>query len=769
LADPNPEVAAALADSEQMFTATFGVDWARTGYTHPLSDISSFVSDVTIDRGATGSLPIEAGLVEGYTSAQLTATIDGSLDIAVTTVSSGSGLFPAAALYPGTTLYPSGGAAPSGSEPLYMVESLAPYRPDSSLYHQPVLAAPAFTSIAIRTDSGYVDYTQMTGQVRSIRVDSNKRSATIVVSDYADVLRAPITLPTYGMDLAARIVNRHKFYVRSQALIDYVLRSNGIYSSPRAHPNVQLSCTGHGWLAAEVGSNSVPQGLADSIAGDAWWTDGPFNMLAVRAGVFSSTAAVQQFKALSPYTPAAGNGVGIAAWVRVGLNFAGTSGTSYNLVELFPQVDATYSLVMAFSDTGRLSGRVNGTGFFVATTTSLAWRYCALHFEHQTGGNTKITFRMDGVTSSGTITTPATTQPLAPFLGVNARMGVVDWSNLQVWFSAVAPTVWPGETHTPEASIDAGLNLMTHLPDVVNEDSWKVIQDVAAAEYGLVGFDETGFFSFKDRNHALVTQPWADTVTADLELQNLATISSADSIANRVTAQTTAGYQSFVNRIIVANDPAEFDSPPGTTVWAVPLAYSAIGDAVVTVPQISSALWDANGYNGYVAVRATAPATEVTSGVRVVFVPAGFRLGWVVVYNTSGVTVRLATTSNSAALHVQGWLLVPQPAALTSVSDATSITTYGQRNLDLPSNPYQQLVTPMTAVANQLLTELKNPKPVLDNITTNGNPRRSLGNTVTVVDPYTNGTITTRVVKITRRYNNGQLTDTLSVRPVSAP
>jgi hypothetical protein len=103
------------------------------------------------------------------------------------------------------------------------------------------------------------------------------------------------------------------------------------------------------------------------------------------------------------------------------------------------------------------------------------------------------------------------------------------------------------------------------------------------------------------------------------------------------------------------------------------------------------------------------------------------------------------------------------------INDAGSVSVYGQRALQIDASPYRQLQPQLETIAQTLLAELALPVPVLDQITINGDAELELGDTVKIIDQNTNGTILASVVAITRRLSEGQLTDTLSVRPVSPP
>lgn len=763
---PVTPLSAALDLAEQSVVFTLQADWDRDGYNNALADLAGACSSVTVEISATGDLPIEAGLVEGFASSQLTAVLDGTL-------SDGS---------------------------TQAADAFAPYRTDSALYGKALLTAPVTCSMGLNTDSGPSLVQQFTGQVRTIRVDSGTRSAELIAADPAELLREAITLPAYSIDRTTVALNQNWFGVRSQAIIDYVLRQNGIYASPPPHPQAQISCTGHGWLAAEIGLSGIVTStqwastVATFIEDDAWWVPGPFNMLAVRGVYNSNNTSFQSIAAREQFRPAAGTGIGMAAWVYVGndMNLPAAGGIP-NFLTLRPLRDSSFQYLMYFDTTGALTGSVQGTTSFAFVNPSTApaqWQYVALHFQHNVGGTTTIRFRQNGITSSGSGATPGFSAAVAPFCMANIFSGSVSWSNFQVWYDFNPPSgAWPGEVHTTQVSgIDPGLNLMTTVPDVVNADSWTVIKDTAAAEYGLAGFDQSGKFYFKSRDHATDPTSIEKTATADTSLLALSTTNSIDSVRNLITTETVTGYSDrsktsdHSTLIVEAKAPGDFDSGAlKTTVWAVPMEYSALPldfglSSIQNIPQLSTATWNDDVLNGYAIVSAESNYVDEvgvpdgTGGPVVAFIMAGQRLGWLVVYNNISNTIRFSTVGGTTpALRVQGYKVTPDPSVINTVSDLSSMGIYGTRTLALPASPYRQLVAPMEAVASSLLSELKIPVPVLDQITINGDPRLSIGDTIQLVDPNTNGSMLASIVKISRKLAGGQLTDTLSVRPVFPP
>lgn len=729
-------LAAALDSSDQDPRHRLIIDWDNSG-AHPQADVTDTVQQLDVERAATGDLPGEVALVEGAVSTELTATLGGEL--------------------------------PGG---VNAFDLLAPYRADSSLHLVPIHGTAGVTcQLGAATDSGVQLVDVFTGQLRSTDCDSGSRSVALAALDPADRLRARITLPAHAQLVSDVIGSNHKFLIAPQFVIDMILRRNGIYASPPPHPEAQISCTGHGGLAAEIGRSAVPRGVSAVIAGDDWWTDGPFDMLAVR-GPWDGHAAYQEFFSRQPYAPVAGNGIGMSAWVQVGNNMGVTAGVR-DLFELMPLLDHNaWRFQLYFSELGTMGGVIDiggvNNGFAQPISTPTAWMYVGLHFQHLSNGQTRIRYRQNGVTTQGDITTPAITSTVAPFLQCTAWMKR-NWSNFQVWYSYDPPSgSWPGETHTPQASIAAGLNRLTHLPDVVNVESWPLVKDIVAAEYGLCGFDASGQFFFTSRetlDPSIVTKE----ITADKSLIDLGVKTTVDSVRNVVTTEAARAY--LRHGIIVASrDPLEFQSPVGVWTYDVPLAYGAIPFTSIALSRIPSASWTDATSRGFVAVQAAAPAVEITSDITMTFAAKSDRLGLLTVRNYSQWPVRFATTGGQAALRVDGWDLVFEPPELDEVSAPGSIGVYGERIYPIPASEWRQLIEPLREVAGGLLARLSNPLPVLQEITITYDPTLEPGQTVRLVDPDGHGSLRANVTKVRHTMSRGGAPSTvISARPIAPP
>lgn len=750
-------LAAAVASGDRQPRVRVLADWDRDGnYAHILSDLTSWISEWSTDRTATGDLPEEATTVEGYMAGELTLTLAGEHD--------------------------------TGS---HVMDVFGPYRAGSPLALTPLMGVP------IVVDAGFAGtvWTRVfTGQIRTISPNSSDRTVTVAALDPADLLRAHITLPAAGMDHTRWLTLDHRFWINTQWVVDHILRANGIYASPPPGPgvNVQILATAHGSHAAEIGRSSAPGdvgGLPASPipAGDtSWWVPGPpqFGGALAARGAYNDVhgAGFAYWASDGGYQLAPGHGVGMAAWVKTGTDMPTDTGDAFKFLFAFEPMIGAFDdirLMMAIrASDGGLSARVYVNGSFVDGATRSqsdtdGWRYYGLHWEHRADGTTLISYRMDGSTQFFTVDTPAPTTSYAP----RARLfgfTPVPWCDLQVWYAPQRPAGdWPGETHTSQATLGRGLNELAYMPDVANAESLDLLTEAVQSEYALAGFDESGHFEFRPRT--TIDPSSVDLeITVDGSLLDLATTSSVDTVRNAVGITATDGYFTFAASIVRSDDDREFESGTGVTEHAVTLTGEVMAAPTLDVPHILEAnLLDDELYlHGFVAVRADSPSTELPpgSGISVTFAATGPRAGVVTVRNFSAHPCRFATTSGRPAMRVQGYQLVTRPPVVEQVTSQGSVDLHGERVLPLDDTGWRQRPEPLREVAGGLLATLSNPLPVLRQVPILGDPRVQIGDVIRLRDPRGQGEFRAYVVGVAHSMavGGGFVTD-LTVRPVAPP
>lgn len=727
------------------------VDWQRTNYIGTYDTLTGVLTGITIERSITGDLPTEAGLVEGYAATSLSATLKGKF-----------------------------------SDDRDTLDAFAPYRSDSPLYTATTIGSPVTCDMAMRSATGTALVRQFTGQIRELRADAAERTVHIEALDAADRLREPITLPQFGMtkfDITHPVKN-YKFFIRTQGIIDYVLRRNGIYASPPAHPTAQLSITGHGWLVAETGRSSIIVGNSTPIPEDTWWVPGPtqWGMLAVRGVWTSSTGHSAQMSCYTRehYSVTAGNGLGFGIWMRVGNDMPDvTIGERKPIIQFLPYGSGGGISMAVYLSTLNVVPEIHPVifpptggelGSPVTITVPTQWMYVGVHFQHNTNGTTSIRVRMNGTTIlADNSSTPS------PIKSPRHQMWCLvhthaDWSNLHVWYDPNPPSGdWPGEFHTPQAALDPGLNRLTHLPDVLNEDSWQVIKDAAGAEYGLAGFDQNGFFRFTQRS---VTDPSVvdKTITSDRALLDLGTTTSTDALRNIITTETTAAYMVRFQTIYETRDVQDFETPPGVSVYEVSLPHGVMDEVDLQLGQVASEDWKPERTHGFVTVAAQSPTVEIAPGlVSGTFSMTGHRAGRVEIRNNATTTVRFATPAGQPAFRLAGYKLIEEPVATEEIRNTGSVTQVGARLFAIPASPYRQILEPLRPVATGLLNYLCNPLPVIDTVEVIGDPTTAVGDIVRLTDPRGHGSFRAVVVKTVRTFSEGKLVDRLTVRPIAPP
>jgi hypothetical protein len=735
--------------------ARLRADWDRDGlFAHARSDLTPVLSEVTVERSLTGDLPDAVSLIEGYASAALTATLEGAWADAQT----------AAAV-------------------------LSPYREDSPLYRRPTLGVP------VEADFGFAGgalVRQFTGQIRSLRPDSRSRRVALTALDPADRLRALVSLPVYGIyrrDLVRYGRSGVPWSTNSTWVIDYILRRNGIYHAPPPRSDAILSVTNNGGLAAEVGfaNDVVKNPWRGPYDGTSVWTTGPFGGLAT-PGWWDHPIPVpfQNYYCSDQIRLLPGVGFGMSTWTYVGTGANGDGTQSRILSELIPSSNAASGTLTDFyrlngSNTGRFSVSVLSAGlatqtFFFGVAQSAKWRYVSVHVKVNSNSTVTLTCRADGSTTVFTANITSSHRslvwyPLARAITYfRARL-----ANHQVWLAPEAPTTYPDETFTSKAALTRGANELDYLPDVQLAESWGLLQDVAGAEYAVVGFDEAGVFFFRPRSVTTDPSTVEREITADRSLIDLAGEVNIDTVRNVIGIAARDGFFGDYVAVIDSKDPLEFESPVGVWTFAVTLPPLTTGPTDQAIPAVTAAQWQATTYTwGFVAVQAADTTIEVSAGVGVEYVHTGGRTGQVIVRNYSEFPVRFqlpSATGGQGALRVAGFRVEMANEQVETVRSDGSIAAYGERGLPLGASAWRQRIEPLREIAGGVLATLANPLPVIAGVPVVSDPRLQLGDTVRLVDPTGQGSLRATVVDINRSLalDTGKLTERLGVRPVAPP
>jgi len=333
--------------------------------------------------------------------------------------------------------------------------------------------------------------------------------------------------------------------------------------------------------------------------------------------------------------------------------------------------------------------------------------------------------------------------------GTAARMTAGD---LGVWPMSPPATVTPHH-------LSVGMNLLTNLPQQVNVDAWSLIKEVAAAELGVVFFDEYGSFKFYSRTDlrsffqypAGSTAITAPTLNTDW-LTDIDMVGALDGVRNIVAWQSTSATSWFQT----VYQPAQYntlDVAPHSTL-VVQIQSSTTTEFETDggfIPTTDPTTWGSLGViKGWYAIRTDTNAQinatsgpnpgNTLGGVTVQIIPSvGGQFVVLSITNTNGYTVRFSsipsTGAGSPTFRMGGYTVISDPPQAGSVAHSGSRTTFGDQTLSLGSSPWVQLPSSAQAIASSVLADTKSPVPILQQIPMVGDPRIQLGDVMPIVDP----------------------------------
>lgn len=773
-------------DGERRPAMRFEVDWTGAG---DWQDMTAAVDELAPERSLTGDLPEEAGLIDGFTSSTCKVTLTGAVEV--------------------------------NGEVWPVVDALSPFVPGSLRQGRQLVQARARASLGMVLDDGPVLLQQWEGPIRELSAAAGDGTVELSGVDPSDRLRAPITLPTY----AEFITHAHRrpwaITVNTQWLVDHVLRANGIYASPPTRDDAILSCTGHGGVVAERGFNGAPISVnLGAPPGAGLWVEGshPWGMLGTPENVSGGTVGYQEFYGITdglnpPVRFEAGNGVGFSFWLH--LSERDDFGASFEnrLIQIRPTFEkddpnAEPRLFLSFRSGGALyaglvtAGNViRGTSLFYAGQDP--WCFVGVHYRWTSNTNMQIRVRVNGQTKDFNVAgTPAVNPPVNAFEGgyrpclqLNAYL-TRSWTNLQAWVGYDQPPAsgpWPGEVHESQAVVARGNNELRYLPDVTNADSWELLKEAVAAEFGVHTFDEFGRYSFRPRTDE--RDPIVDvTFDVDANLSDFGYSTSTDSVRNIVGITTGAKYHSGEFQTVVKADDVEQFIVPGRTtrVFELPWPYGAAGHQSGTLPyhknEGETTLWPEWGSD---VAHGFTFSYETTSGngrwwngdsrnhsIVVRWSQIDARTVQIRVINSGATRVRLATPANpdgsgsgEPAFRIGGWPLVDEPDHVEQIraTDAQIAAQLGERVLSLDKTDWRQHPPALRPVAGALLRALATEVAVLEDLPVVGDPRVQVGDVAAVrfrdqLAPIVGTVVTTKPVA----HADG-ITGTVSVRPLPAP
>lgn len=800
--DYTPEAAQTIESRSRQFSNRLMVDWSNDGrYNHPLSDMSQYVVRTSRDQAISSTAPDELMLIEGYGSA--------SLEIEV------SGRF----------------------RGMPLTAQFAPYNGRSVFYSEGLsLGMSMYYEIAVWTDQGWEWYRQFTGVVREVEPDRGRDTVRIDCLDNVEKLRTDTSVHAYGVPLDLLQDGYKRGALQdSSAIIDLAARTGGFTMGPEPglgneEHNRQrlLSVPFHGSILPERGQLDEAQGFHYT---EAWeqrdhqkkWAEayipGPHGYLALNGVPNDRLDEAKKRFWITEETPV---GLGLTGTHTFGcwLRWDGPDTIPENcyLIEFYAQKNIFRMVVLA---DGTICGqlyRINNDGSYSWYNTDFmeipdtGWNYAEVAFEHWPGQGVQGRVRINENRGdpreiySGDLL--FNNYPLAGITVVNHWLPISDLEYARSrWASDINNTSKGSLEPMDTADLSWGRNRVMYTLRETARPAWDIAKDVAAAEYGVVWFDEHGRFRFWNFDRVTQQQDKVQRYFDLSQVEGLSMRTTMDSVRNKWIVTTKTGY----SQSGLFYDLDKDGEPWGTLdnsghltdeseLWKVrfnPIGgnkysfyYIKAGSNLMcphpwSVPTVGeNAAWDQRYpthakkvYQGGNYVGGNHDTDQkwvrrdlVRIGIRnaragkIGFWLLGkdqgrFRMKATMVYEDPESTWSVSTTDVGNA--------VGEPNA----TYAQSIDRYGERTIDLGGNFWLQDEFQTRRMLRSIIKKFGRPIPVTDNITVPGDPRVQIGDVIEINDWEGMGAdIRLQIYGITRDLEDGAgLTDTYQVEVVETP
>lgn len=822
---------AATGADERVPVFSIKADWARDGnFQHPASDLTSIVKSFTVSQELASDLPAQVGFVEGTSATTLQMTLGGTWEI--------DNVFGD---------YERSAVQYLDGQYRYYVDAMTAFSP-----YGPSVGAVLNRTIQLRTGfltaEGEAQLVRFTGLLSNYAPTASSREVAITALDPVSKLRKSITIYAHGVDgvVLTRYGNRlYPWVVNSQWYIDRILRHNGYYASPPPGGNsaiipdytgdealvynVVLSATMHGSHQHEIGNFTYPITNAySSSTATNWippWEYGatadpddpvahPFQMMYPRPGFNAEvTWITRSAAAMRPGI----DGWGMSGWIR--LPAAGSTLNtyiwSYLVLDGFAMqmrlVNGVPHAYIIYPFGGGSAQGLYTTGGF-ALSAQPRWIFAGVHFASTVTG-VQISMNFDGQYASVLLDGYPIPQNI-PYFDAARAVGqtVVPWTNFSVWYSPVAPGPldWRGESWEPTAYVDPGLSWMGGQPDIVARESYELLKEIVAGEFGTFYFDETGKPFFRSR---IVDRGWnrpPEVITSDRDISDLVMNVDESSLRNAIDARFAPLVIGGWETIFEPDDPYYFTLGANQfNTWLLPVPDDVVSVAETSeqiVKWVSSENWgeieDNPYYYGklvfcasllsdptidvYSAVLAGQLATaqfvfnvrridQKTVAVRISSsCPYGVRFATASKAGTNSGTGRRdngMVTEGTPAFRLPGRKIVEGISATANLRHERSIYNYGLQSYDLGGDsPWRQTADSTYLLAGSVMKHTANPRPILGQVETPHNPRRRLRDKIVVVEPDAFGArIWCTIHGITTTFDENGARDTLTLRPDEAP
>lgn len=775
---------AAVISGERRFHVRLLVDWDMDGsYDHALSDLSGYAKNIKTDRSLKGGLPEEITLVEGSGAAQLQFNLSGDY------------------------------------QKIPMSGVFSPYQHASPFFGVDTMGAEVTYELGIETAVGIVWYPQFVGNIRTITPNRGSGYVTMTALDRVELLRRPVLFPAWAIFeyhlVRGRIVSQ---LANTQWVIDHCLRKanisptprrptsreeNGLLDSDATGPQIWINGTG-GWLPTigwcdnwNVVEFPYTEDTGEEMYDDqgAYHPDSPEPTtppLSLRALGDTDDTILKYWCTNRDNINSLGTQV-----IGFTLVTRGDRGTYYQTATphdvLKVRIGNQYQIRVRmengqiYSEFHDLDNATNKTSSWVNIPTTEDFVHVDVIWDYFHGSGSRVYVRVGTNTNNagnyevvgGAETHVGNEDEIKGLFEVDHRTAMNDiyyTSTNFGGFSVASMLNWGARAAEYVAVLDKGVNGISYVPTRQANDAWEVIAEAAAAEFGVVFWDENGVFRFWNNERMLDLQASPVRELSLDDVTGLQITNSLDSVRNIYSVQ--AGKRiAPQGRTFEATSVDQFFNPGATEtkfrIWHDTVLSPNPGklDRFSTIPASAFPQWDDTSEQGYVVQwwngSAWAEDDGKTSGVDIYcyFDNEGNLV--VKILNGYSEDMRLVTNAGQPAMRVEGTAIREYDSQVTVTKNTASIDRFKGRNLRLEGPWYQEYYDYM-GMTDQLMSRTGEPVPATDAITIAGDPRLQLGDTLRIHDREGFGErFDVQIQGISRTYDvDSGLTDTLSVEMV---
>jgi hypothetical protein len=566
------------------------------------------------------------------------------------------------------------------------------------------------------TSSGYPLFT---GTIDSISLSED--GVTIVALDTAGTLQGTATLPAAAGTISSSTTVQTTF--NPLGVVDLAMRSSGKYLTPSLRSGVFLSVPGIGSCLPEVGSFLTGPSTYTNLVSP-WPTQLPTVDVAVSTSI-SDCASFTTSTPISMPWPSPALSLRVEGWF-----YLSRPGTRTGFIVLGDE-SSTNEVQMCVETTGQISLR-NGTGtpFFTSTTVLVpagapAWKWIGLNlFDPRWGNNVTV---YDATTSDNA--TPA----------FNSPDGL---SQVRLNSTAVGLQLWSGGPFTSNASWTP--NYTAYLDSVSwrlygmarqSAPAWQTVQDVAKAYGDVTWWDGAGAFHYETRATWKARRSGAAARTfTEARIFDGLPAWDAKSVCRSVSANVVT--------------PQVKQSTTTVPAWSATEVYTVAARSTQTIAveldyQVYNLMTATRGFQSDAthswvqAVAATAvedPAAVLVGSYTVSFTPTATGFTFTVT-NNNPYAISFWSPGDSGSIAAGPYIVLhgktirfPEPKVVSRAAAAAG------QDLAMDDNQWRQDTTTTAAWLDDIAQEVAYPQVLWPQLSIPLDPRRSVGDVVSVFD-----------------------------------